>query len=74
VKDKPRTTTRKVVDLTKSAFTSFGVGVKRGNPRRCLRCGKQIKRGETWSANTSAEDPEGYGRYTVIQHSPHCPD
>jgi hypothetical protein len=75
---KPRTTASikhcNVIDLTQAAYTTFGVGPKRGNPRLCLHCGQPIKKGEPWSADTTAEDPDGYGRYTVIQHAPTCPD
>jgi len=73
VKGKKKTRTCHIIDMTKAPYSTFGAGVKKSNPKRCLNCGKPIKRGEAWSASTSAEDPR-YGRYTVIQHAPRCPD
>jgi hypothetical protein len=61
-------------DLTKAAYTVFGTGIKRGNPRRCFECGKSFKRSETWRKDASAQDPDGYGRIVTMQHSPQCPD
>ena len=62
-----------IIDLTRAPFIAFGTGVKKGNPKLCLGCGQPIQRDETWRADTSAKDPDGHGRYTVIQHSPRCP-
>ncbi len=62
-----------VIDLSKAPYTEYGAGVKRGNPGKCVRCGKAIKPGETWRKEWSAEDPQ-FGRYAVIVHSPNCPD
>ena len=63
-----------IIDLTRAPFIAFGTGVKKGNPKLCLGCGQPIQRDETWRADTSGEDPDEYGRYTVIHHSPRCPD
>ncbi len=62
-----------MIDLSKGPFTLYGVGVKRGNPRKCIRCGKPIKPGESWRKEISALDPVA-GRYSIIVHSPECPD
>lgn len=62
-----------VIDLTKAPYTRFGLGIKRNNPKRCLKCSQSIKHGEAWSTDTSTEDPDGFGRYTVIRHTPSCP-
>jgi hypothetical protein len=40
-----------------------GVGIVKGNPRRCLFCLKPIGKGEAWTKHTS-RDLE----YTVIVH------
>ena len=63
----------KVTDLTKAAYTIFGRGIKRGNPKKCLACGKRITRGDTWQVDWSAHEPK-HGRYATIQHAPTCPD
>ena len=74
MKGQTKTKTCNIIDLTQAPCITFGVGVKRGNPKLCLECGQPIQRDEAWRADTSEEDPDGYGRYTVIQHSPCCPD
>ncbi|MBM3130955.1 MAG: hypothetical protein FJ009_20295 [Chloroflexi bacterium] len=56
------------IDATRAAFTTFGVGVVKGNPKKCIKCRKPIKRGEHWRKDTSAPDPK-LGRYSVIQHA-----
>jgi hypothetical protein len=61
---------KKKIDATRAAFTTFGAGVVKDNPRKCIACGRTIKRGEAWRKDTSAQDPT-FGRYTVIQHA-HC--
>jgi formate-dependent nitrite reductase cytochrome c552 subunit len=57
-----------VIDATRAPFTTFGAGVVKGNPHKCITCHKPIKRGEAWRKHTSAPDPK-FGRYSVIQHS-----
>ncbi len=57
-----------VIDLTKAPYMTYGAGVVKGNPKRCLKCGQVIKKDETWRKYTSADDPE-YGRYSIIVHS-----
>ncbi len=57
-----------VIDATKAAFTQFGVGIVKGNPKKCLFCQKPIQKGDTWVMDTSASDPK-YGAYSVIIHS-----
>ena len=73
MKENTKTNACQVIDLTKAAYSTYGVGPKRNNPKRCLYCSQLIKRGESWQADTTAEDQE-FGRYTVIFHSPGCPD
>ena len=74
MKGKTKSRVCHIIDMTHAPYIVFGVGIKKRNPKRCLNCGKSIRRGEEWRADTSAEDPEGYGRYTLITHSPICPD
>lgn len=50
------------------AFTTYGRGIQKGNPKLCLKCRKPISAGEAWVKYTSASDPE-LGRYSVIVHS-----
>ncbi len=57
-----------VIDLSKAPYMTFGAGVAKGNPQRCVVCGQPIKKGEAWRKYTSAEDPD-YGRYSIIVHS-----
>ena len=59
--------TPKVIDTTKVAFTLFGRGIVKGNPRKCIACRKSIKRADTWELAISAPDPQ-YGRLSVIRH------
>lgn len=67
-------TNGKHIDATKAAYTTFGLGVVKGNPRKCLACGRPIGRGEPWRRDASAEDPGSFGRIVTIHHSPCCPD
>lgn len=57
-----------VIDLSRAPYMTFGAGVVKGNPKRCLKCGQVIKKDEAWRKYTSEDDPE-YGRYSVIVHS-----
>ncbi|MBM3130128.1 MAG: hypothetical protein FJ009_16075 [Chloroflexi bacterium] len=57
------------IDAMRAAFTAFGVGVVKGNPKKCIKCRKPIKRGEHWRKDTSAQDPTYLERYSVIQHA-----
>lgn len=59
---------RKLVDLARLPYTQYGVGVVQRNPKRCLRCGQPIRRGQPWSKHTSAADP-ALGAYSVIVHA-----
>ena len=43
-----------------------GVGIVKGNPKRCLRCLNPIRRGEAWTKQTSPD-----GAYSIIVHD-HC--
>jgi hypothetical protein len=61
---------QKKIDATRAPVTTFGTGVIKGNPRKCIKCRKTIKRGESWRKDMSAPDPK-HGRYSVIQHA-HC--
>ncbi len=65
-----RVATKKQVvhDLTANPIMEFSSGVVKGNPKRCLRCGKPIRKRETWTKHTSPADPV-YGRYSVIVHT-----
>ena len=58
----------RVIDATRMAYTAFGRGVVKGNPKRCIKCHQLIKRGEAWIKHASAVDPK-YGRYSVIRHA-----
>ena len=58
----------KLIDATRAAITVFGTGVVKGNPRKCIKCIKKIKRGESWRKDTSPQDGPRSGRYSVIQH------
>jgi hypothetical protein len=60
------------LDLTKAAYTIFGRGIERGNPKKCLRCGKRITRADTWETTWSAQDSK-LGRYATIKHLGKCP-
>jgi hypothetical protein len=60
---------RNAIDTTHAAFTTFGVGVVKGNPKKCIKFRKPIKRGEHWRKDTSATDPTLGVRYSVIQHA-----
>ena len=60
----------KAIHATRAAYTTFGVGVVKGNPRKCIKCGRTIKRGEAWRKDTSASNAK-FGRYSVLQHA-HC--
>lgn len=62
------------IDLKTAPYTRYGVGVQKGNPRKCIACGQGIRKGEAWSRDASAEDPDGFGRVVTIRHSPRCPD
>jgi len=57
-----------VIDATQVAYTTFGVGVVKGNPRKCIKCGERIMRGDSWRKDTSATDSK-CKRYSVIRHS-----
>jgi len=72
-KQKTDATVATVVDATQSPYTTYGVGVRKNNPRRCCACGEPIKRGELWQRDAGAPDPE-HGRIVVVRHSPHCPE
>ncbi len=65
---------RHTIDLMAAPYTTYGAGVVKGNPRKCIKCCKSIRHGETWRRDASAKDPDGYGRIVVIQHSPTCPN
>ncbi len=45
-------------------LTELGRGIKRGNPKYCLRCGQPIRRGEAWVKRTSPDRA-----YSVIAHA-----
>ena len=44
-----------------------GVGIVKGNPKRCLSCHNPIRKGERWVKQTSPADPK-YGSYSIIVH------
>ncbi len=73
MKGKTKTKTCHIIDMTKAPYTTFGLGVKKGNPRKCLACGQPIKRGETWRRDAGPEDPKSKERIVTIHHSPRCP-
>ena len=43
------------------------VGPQPRGPKRCLKCGKEIKNGQVWRRYTSPPDPE-FGSYSVAVH------
>ncbi len=49
---------------TKRELTQLGRGIVRGNPRRCFKCRKPIRRGEAWIKQTSPDRA-----YSVILHA-----
>lgn len=57
-----------VLDLSKALYMSFGHGIKKNNPRKCIICQQPIRKGEDWRKYTSQDDPK-YGRYSIIVHS-----
>ncbi len=61
-------------DLTQAPYTTYGIGPKRGNPNRCIRCAQRIRPGEAWQKDASAIEPAGHGRIVIIQHSASCPN
>jgi hypothetical protein len=44
-----------------------GVGIVKGNPKRCLICEKEIKNRKRWMKYTSPSDPD-LGAYSIIVH------
>ncbi|MBI3741036.1 MAG: hypothetical protein HY257_04690 [Chloroflexi bacterium] len=64
---------KQLFDTKRAPYSTFGTGVKKGNPRKCTGCGQNIKDCETWELSASAADPK-YGRIVTIRHSPRCPD
>jgi hypothetical protein len=58
----------RVIDATQMVVTEFGGGIKRGNPKRCLKCHRLVRRGQPWIRHTSAYEP-GFGQYSVIEHA-----
>jgi|GEM_PF-712634 len=64
---------KKGIDATSASYSRYGVGIHKGNPRKCIDCGQSIKVGEAWTRDASAADSE-YGRIVIIRHSPRCPD
>jgi len=48
----------KIIDATTFAYTQYGVGVVRGNPKRCLHCRRAIRKGEAWTKQTAAPDSQ----------------
>jgi len=65
--------TGKPIDASRAPYTQYGIGIKRGNPKRCFSCGEPIKHGDSWRMDGSEADPK-LGRYITIQHVPKCPD
>lgn len=61
--------TRQITNDVRSVgeLTTRGRGVQRGNPKRCLMCGKPIREIDNWVKLTSRNDPL-YGAYSIIVH------
>ncbi len=54
-------------DLTMKETVQFGIGVVKGNPKRCLFCLEPIRKEEAWTKHTSPPDPQ-FGAYSIIVH------
>lgn len=67
-KKKVNTKTVSVVDATRAPYMQFGVGIVKGNPKKCWFCQKPIRKDDTWVKDTSAPEPK-FGAYSVIIHS-----
>ncbi len=63
------TRTPKAIDLTLAAYTTFGAGIKRGNPRICFICHKPIRKGQLWTCDHSAATGKQRERIVVIHHT-----
>ena len=58
----------RVIELKPGAHVLItrGVGVPgSGFPKRCLRCRRLIRRGESWQVQSN-------GEYSTVRHSPAC--
>ncbi len=62
------TTSRKtaVVPATHPAHVP-GVGIVKGNPKRCLICQQEIRDGDRWLKYTSPSEPD-LPAYSIIVH------
>jgi hypothetical protein len=65
--NKPNATVKQRNATSNGAYKTSGMGVVKGNPKKCLRCKRRIRRGEAWTKHTSPADPQ-YGRYSIIVH------
>lgn len=53
--------------LRRRQHKTHGIGIVKGNPKRCLNCQKEITEFELWTKYTSPVDPI-YGAYSFIVH------
>lgn len=65
-----QTNTKSARTVTQEATKQHGKGIVKGNPKRCLVCQQEIKKGDTWTKHTSPVDPQ-FGAYSIIVHT-HC--
>lgn len=45
-----------------------GRGIVKGNPTRCIMCGRPIGKDDTWVKQTAGADPETATTYSIIIH------
>ena len=60
---KPKT----ILANANNGTTQLFVGPMPRGPKRCIKCGKEFKNGETWRRVTSPDDPK-HGTYSIGIH------
>ncbi len=50
----------------------YGHGIRKDNPKFCLRCGQSISKDDAWTKTWSMPDEKDGSRYAVIRHDK-CP-
>jgi hypothetical protein len=66
-----KTSSPQSMDLNRYTYTQYGVGIVKGNPKRCLRCGKRIRHGKAWTKDTSPVDTT-HDAISVMIHADGC--
>lgn len=51
------------------AIITYGRGIQKSNPKRCLTCKKPIRAGEAWERYTTPLEPGSGASYSVIVHA-----